>query len=88
VRHRWKVEGVHGEAKTWHGLARAVRRGLANMQIQAYGCSNSRTRDICENLITIRRDVVEASVLSGLKTHLMQCSQTWSRNSSRNFTGR
>jgi transposase len=35
-RHRWKVEGIHGEAKTWHGLARAIRRGLANMQIQAY----------------------------------------------------
>ncbi len=25
-----------GEAKTWHGLARAVRRGLPNMRIQAY----------------------------------------------------
>ncbi|MQP68220.1 IS5/IS1182 family transposase, partial [Niveispirillum sp. SYP-B3756] len=24
------------EAKTWHGLGRAVRRGLDNMQIQAY----------------------------------------------------
>ena len=35
-RHRWRVEGVHGEAKTSHGLARAVRRGLANMKIQAY----------------------------------------------------
>jgi transposase len=35
-RHRWRVEGIHGEAKTWHGLARAVRRGLANMRIQAY----------------------------------------------------
>ena len=35
-RHRGLVEGVHGEAKTWHGLARAVRRGLANMQIQAF----------------------------------------------------
>ena len=34
--HRARVEGVHGEAKTWHGLARAVRRGLGNMQIQAY----------------------------------------------------
>jgi hypothetical protein len=30
------VEGFHGEAKTWYGLARAVRRGLANIQIQAY----------------------------------------------------
>jgi transposase len=36
TRHRWQVEGVHGEAKTQHGLARAVRRGLANMAIQAY----------------------------------------------------
>src|SRR6266567_1163606 len=26
-RHRWRSEGFHGEAKTWHGLARAVRRG-------------------------------------------------------------
>ena len=34
--HRGRVEGVQGEAKTWHGLARAVRRGLGNMQIQAY----------------------------------------------------
>lgn len=35
-RHRWRSEGYHGEAKTWHGLARAVRRGLGNMKIQAY----------------------------------------------------
>jgi hypothetical protein len=34
--HRGRVAGAHGEAKTWHGLARAVRRGLANIQIQAY----------------------------------------------------
>ena len=35
-RHRWKVEGMHGEAKTQHGLRRAVRRGLINVAIQAY----------------------------------------------------
>ena len=35
-RHRWQVEGMHGEAKTQHGLSRAVRRGLANVAIQAY----------------------------------------------------
>ena len=29
------VEGVHGLAKTLHGLNRAVRRGLTNMKIQA-----------------------------------------------------
>ena len=27
---------LRGEAKTWHGLARAVRRGLQNMRIQAF----------------------------------------------------
>lgn len=36
TRHRWRVEGIHGESKTQHGLARAVRRGLSNMKIQAY----------------------------------------------------
>ena len=36
TRHRWHVEGVHGRAKTQHGLARAVGRGLANVSIQAY----------------------------------------------------
>lgn len=35
-RHRWRSEGYHGETKTWHGLAHAVRRGLSNMKIQAY----------------------------------------------------
>jgi len=35
TRHRWRVEGAHGTAKTLHGLARAVRMGLENMRIQA-----------------------------------------------------
>ena len=35
-RHRWRVEGVHGEGKTQHGLRRAVRRGLPNVSIQSY----------------------------------------------------
>jgi transposase len=35
-RHKWRVEGAHGEAKTQHGLRRAVRRGLANVSIQVY----------------------------------------------------
>jgi transposase len=33
TRHRWRVEGAHGTAKTLHGLARAIRRGLENMKI-------------------------------------------------------
>jgi len=36
ARHRWRVEGAHGEAKTQHGLRRAARRGLANVAIQIY----------------------------------------------------
>ena len=36
ARHRWRSEGYHGEAKTWHGLSRALRRGLQNMRIQAF----------------------------------------------------
>ena len=35
-RHRWRAEGAHGEAKTQHGLGRAVRRGLWNVAIQSY----------------------------------------------------
>ena len=35
-RHMGRSEGYHGEAKSRHGLARAVRRGLDNMKIQAY----------------------------------------------------
>ena len=35
-RHLWRSEGFHGEAKTWHGLRRAMRHGLDNMKIQAY----------------------------------------------------
>ena len=35
-RHPWRSEGFHGEAKCWHGLARAIRRGLQNMRVQAF----------------------------------------------------
>jgi hypothetical protein len=35
-RHRWRGDGVHGRAKTHHGLRRAAQRGLANVRIQAY----------------------------------------------------
>ena len=36
TRHRWRVEGTHGQAKVQHGLRRAARRGLWNVAIQAY----------------------------------------------------
>jgi hypothetical protein len=37
-----------------------------------YGCSNAYNRGTCTNRLTMRREVIEAVVLSGLKTHLMQ----------------
>lgn len=35
-RPRWRSEGFHGEAKCWHGLARAIRLGLHNMRVQSF----------------------------------------------------
>jgi transposase len=32
-RHRWRSESFHGEAKSWHCQAPAIRRGLADMKI-------------------------------------------------------
>ena len=46
--------------------------GFSKISRHHYGCSNARNRGTCRNLLTIRRDVLEESVLSGLKTHLMQ----------------
>ncbi len=53
-RHRWRIEGMHGEAKTQHGLRRAIRRGLANVAIQAY---------LTAAVINLKRLVTHADVL-------------------------
>jgi transposase len=53
-RHRWKIEGMHGEAKTQHGLRRAVRRGLTNVAIQAY---------LTAAVINLKRLAVHAGLL-------------------------
>uniref|UniRef100_UPI0005525CD1 recombinase family protein n=1 Tax=Bradyrhizobium liaoningense TaxID=43992 RepID=UPI0005525CD1 len=36
------------------------------------GCATARNKGTCNNRLNIRRDVVETSVLSGLRTHLME----------------
>ena len=36
------------------------------------GCATSRNKGTCDNRLNIRRDAFEASVLSGLQTHLME----------------
>ena len=61
-RHRWKIEGMHGEAKTQHGLRRAVRRGLANVAIQAY---------LTAAVINLKRLAVHAgSLFAQIRLHL------------------
>jgi site-specific DNA recombinase len=37
-----------------------------------YGCANMRNRGTCDNRLTIRRDVLEETVLRGLKDNLLQ----------------
>jgi len=61
-RHRWRIEGMHGEAKTQHGLRRAVRRGLANVAIQAY---------LTAAVINLKRLAVHAGLLfAQIRLHL------------------
>jgi hypothetical protein len=61
-RHRWRIEGMHGEAKTQHGLRRAVRRGLGNVAIQAY---------LTAAVINLKRLAVRAGLLFGqIRLHL------------------
>jgi site-specific DNA recombinase len=45
--------------------------GFSKISAEHYGCSNARNRGICLNRLTIRRDVLEESVLGGLKAKLM-----------------
>lgn len=37
-----------------------------------YGCANTRNKGICENRLTIKREDLEARVLSGLKKQLLR----------------
>ena len=36
-----------------------------------YGCSTARNKGTCDNLLTVRRDELEAKILDGLRDHLM-----------------
>lgn len=45
--------------------------GFSKISAEHYGCSNARNRGICRNRLTIRREVLEESVLGGLKAKLM-----------------
>jgi len=49
----------------------ACGSGYAKVSQHHYGCSAARNKGTCGNRRTIRRDVVEATVLEGLKENLM-----------------
>jgi hypothetical protein len=68
-RHRWRSEGFHGEAKTWHGLARAVRRGIDNMRIQSY---------LTAAAINLKR-LAAAAIALIMRTHCRK-SLSWPEN--------
>jgi site-specific DNA recombinase len=55
------------------GLLRcgACGGGCVLVGARHYGCANTRNRGTCTNRLTIRRDVLEATVLDGLREHLM-----------------
>ena len=45
--------------------------GFSKISQTHYGCSTARNKGTCDNLLTLRRDDLEAKVLDGLKHHLM-----------------
>jgi len=46
--------------------------GFSKISQSHYGCSTARNKGTCNNLLTLRRDALEAKVLDGLKHQLMQ----------------
>ena len=46
--------------------------GYAMISKDLLGCATSRNKGTCENRVNIRRDALEASVLNGLRQHLME----------------
>jgi site-specific DNA recombinase len=46
--------------------------GYSMISKDLLGCSTARNKGTCDNRMNIRRDALEASVLSGLRTHLME----------------
>ena len=43
----------------------------AKISLHHFGCSTARNKGTCANLLTIRRDVLEATVLDALRHRLM-----------------
>ena len=61
--------------------------GFANLSSERIGCAKARYKGTCDNRHTIRRDVLDAAVLEGLQSHLMDPALC-DLNSVRNTRGR
>lgn len=46
--------------------------GYAKISKDLLGCTTARNKGTCDNRLNIRRDTLEASILNGLRTHLME----------------
>jgi site-specific DNA recombinase len=54
------------------GLVKCGGGGYSMISKDLLGCAAARNKGTCDNRLNIRRDSLEASVLSGLRTHLME----------------
>lgn len=50
--------------------------GIIHVNAERIGCASARNKGTCDNLRTLRRDELEATVLDGLQNHLMDPSLT------------
>jgi len=48
--------------------------GYSKISQHHYGCSRARNKGTCDNMLTVRRDIIEPLVLAGLQEQLMQPS--------------
>src|SRR5262245_19325442 len=64
--------GIGFNRRRQHRAAGICGGGFSSVSATHYGCSTARNKGTCSNRLVIRRDVLEASVLDGLKQHLME----------------
>ncbi|KXV61715.1 resolvase, partial [Acetobacter senegalensis] len=70
-------EALNDRRRPRHLFAGLIRCGCCGggysmISKDLLGCSTARNKGTCDNRLNIRRDALEASVLSGLRTHLME----------------
>ena len=70
-------EALSERRRPRHLFAELIRCGCCSggysmISKDLLGCSTARNKGTCDNRLNIRRDALEASVLSGLRTHLME----------------